>query len=91
MTARPGDATPVRRRVPALWAAAVALAWAGGCVSYRTVPSADVGAGREVRAVLDAARDETYRDRLIALATSVEEGELAGDEAVELERVIERS
>ena len=43
----------------------------------------------EVQAVLAAARDETYRDRLIALATSVEEGELAGDEAVELERVLE--
>ena len=43
----------------------------------------------EVQAVLAAARDEAYRDRLTALATSVEEGELAGDEAAELERVLE--
>ena len=43
----------------------------------------------EVQAVLAAARDEDYRVRLAALAASVEEGELADDEAVELERVLE--
>ncbi len=43
----------------------------------------------EVQAVLAAARDEGYRDRLAALATSVERGELAGEEAAELERVLE--
>jgi hypothetical protein len=43
----------------------------------------------EVRAVLEAARDEGYRARLTALATSVESGELAGEEASELERVLE--
>jgi hypothetical protein len=43
----------------------------------------------EVQAVLDAARDEGYRARLTALATSVESGELAGEEASELERVLE--
>ena len=43
----------------------------------------------EVTAVLDAARDEDYRLRLAALATSVTEGELSDDEAVELERVLE--
>ena len=43
----------------------------------------------EVQAVLAAARDETYRDRLTALAASVEEGELDDEEAEELERVLE--
>ena len=43
----------------------------------------------EVQAVLAAARDEDYRGRLASLATSVERGELAGDEATELERVLE--
>ncbi len=43
----------------------------------------------EVQAVLAAARDETYRGRLAALATSVETGELDGEEAAELERVLE--
>ena len=43
----------------------------------------------EVQAVLDAARDEGYRTRLTSLATAVEQGELAGEEAAELERVLE--
>jgi hypothetical protein len=43
----------------------------------------------EVQAVLAAARDEGYRERLAALATAVEEGELAAEEASELERVLE--
>ena len=43
----------------------------------------------EVQAVLEAARDEGYRARLASLATSVEAGELAGEEASELERVLE--
>jgi hypothetical protein len=43
----------------------------------------------EVQAVLAAARDEAYRGRLAALAASVEEGELAEEEAAELERVLE--
>ena len=43
----------------------------------------------EVQAVLDAARDEGYRTRLVSLATAVEQGELAGEEAAELERVLE--
>jgi hypothetical protein len=43
----------------------------------------------EVRAVLAAARDEGYRARLDALATAIEAGELAPDEATELERVLE--
>ncbi len=43
----------------------------------------------EVQAVLAAARGETYRDRLTALAASVEEGELDDQEAAELERVLE--
>jgi hypothetical protein len=43
----------------------------------------------EVQAVLAAARDEAYRERLAALAAAVEEGELAEDEAAELERVLE--
>lgn len=44
----------------------------------------------EVQAVLAAARDESYRERLAALAVSIEEGELAGEEeAAELERVLE--
>ncbi len=43
----------------------------------------------EVQAVLAAARDEGYRGRLTALVTSVESGELAGEEAEELERVLE--
>jgi hypothetical protein len=43
----------------------------------------------EVQTVLAAARDETYRGRLLALVTSVEGGELDGEEAAELERVLE--
>ena len=43
----------------------------------------------EVQAVLEAARDEAYRARLAALAASIEHGELADDEAAELERVLE--
>jgi hypothetical protein len=43
----------------------------------------------EVQAVLAAARDEGYRDRLTALAGSVEKGELDAEEAAELERVLE--
>jgi hypothetical protein len=43
----------------------------------------------EVQAVLAAARDEGYRQRLATLVTSVEEGELAPEEASELERVLE--
>jgi hypothetical protein len=43
----------------------------------------------EVQAVLAAARDEGYRARLAALATAVEQGELADREASELERVLE--
>ena len=43
----------------------------------------------EVQAVLAAARDEAYRGRLAALAAAIEEGELAEEEAVELERVLE--
>ena len=43
----------------------------------------------EVQAVLAAARDEGYRERLAALVTSVEAGELAPEEASELERVLE--
>jgi hypothetical protein len=43
----------------------------------------------EVQAVLDAARDEDYRARLVSLAESVERGELEGEEALELERVLE--
>jgi hypothetical protein len=43
----------------------------------------------EVQAVLAAARDEGYRERLAALVTSVEEGTLDDEEAVELERVLE--
>ena len=43
----------------------------------------------EVQAVLAAARDEGYRERLAALVTSVEAGELAAEEASELERVLE--
>jgi hypothetical protein len=43
----------------------------------------------EVQAVLAAARDETYRTRLAALAGSVERGELGTEEAAELERVLE--
>ena len=43
----------------------------------------------EVQAVLAAARDEGYRDRLATLVTSVEAGELAPEEASELERVLE--
>jgi hypothetical protein len=48
----------------------------------------DVALG-EVQAVLAAARDEGYRERLATLVTSVEEGELAPEEAAELERVLE--
>ena len=43
----------------------------------------------EVQAVLAAARDEGYRERLATLVTSVESGELAPEEALELERVLE--
>jgi hypothetical protein len=43
----------------------------------------------EVQAVLAAARDEDYRGKLAALVTAIEAGELAGEEAVELERVLE--
>jgi hypothetical protein len=43
----------------------------------------------EVQAVLAAARDEEYRVRLAAVADSVERGELAAEEATELERVLE--
>jgi hypothetical protein len=43
----------------------------------------------EVQAVLSAARDEDYRARLASLVSSVEQGELDGDEAAELERVLE--
>src|SRR5215210_1603540 len=43
----------------------------------------------EVQAVLAAARDEAYRGRLAALVASVEAGELDGDEAAELEQVLE--
>jgi hypothetical protein len=43
----------------------------------------------EVEAVLAAARDEGYRERLAKLVTSVESGELAPEEASELERVLE--
>ena len=43
----------------------------------------------EVQAVLAAARDEGYRERLATLVASVEEGELAPEEASELERVLE--
>jgi hypothetical protein len=43
----------------------------------------------EVQAVLAAARDEGYRERLATLVTSVEEGSLAPEEASELERVLE--
>lgn len=43
----------------------------------------------EVRAVLAAARDEGYRARLAELATAIEHGELADEEAAELERVLE--
>ena len=40
----------------------------------------------EVQAVLAAARDEGYRERLATLVTSVESGELAPEEASELEQ-----
>jgi hypothetical protein len=43
----------------------------------------------EVQAVLAAARDERYRERLATLVTSVEEGKLAPEEASDLERVLE--
>jgi hypothetical protein len=43
----------------------------------------------EVQAVLEAARDEGYRARLAAVVTSVEQGELAAEEATELEQVLE--
>jgi hypothetical protein len=43
----------------------------------------------ELQAVLAAARNEGYRARLAALAGSVENGELADEEAAELERVLE--
>ena len=43
----------------------------------------------EVQAVLAAARDADYRARLAALGGSIEQGELADEEAAELERVLE--
>lgn len=43
----------------------------------------------EVQAVLEAARDEAYRSLLAGLVTAIEQGELADDEATELERVLE--
>lgn len=43
----------------------------------------------ELQAVLAAARDDDYRARLAAVATSVESGELESDDAAELERVLE--
>ena len=43
----------------------------------------------EVQAVLEAARDEGYRARLAAVVTSVEQGELAAEEATALEQVLE--
>lgn len=43
----------------------------------------------ELHAVLAAAHDEPYRDRLAALAASVEKGELEAEDAAELERVLE--
>ena len=43
----------------------------------------------EVLAVLEAARDEGYRALLTALLGAIEQGELAGDEAAQLERVLE--
>ena len=43
----------------------------------------------EVNAVLGAARDDGYRERLAALAASIERGTLAADEAAEVERVLE--
>jgi hypothetical protein len=43
----------------------------------------------EVTAVLDAARDHGYRERLAKLVESVGRGELSEDEAAELERVLE--
>ena len=39
--------------------------------------------------MLAAARDEAYRARLVALVDAVDEGELAAEEAAELERVLE--
>ena len=43
----------------------------------------------EVRAVLGAARDEGYRARLTDLADALKAGELAAEQAEELERVLE--
>jgi hypothetical protein len=43
----------------------------------------------ELQAVLAAARDDDYRARLAAVATSVESGELESEDAAELERVLE--
>jgi hypothetical protein len=43
----------------------------------------------EVQAVLAAARDEGYRARLVAVVSSIEDGELAAEEATELEHVLE--
>jgi hypothetical protein len=43
----------------------------------------------EIQAVLAAARDEDYRERLHALVASVGDGELPREDAAELERVLE--
>ena len=43
----------------------------------------------EVEAVLAAAGDEAYRARLVAVADAVDQGELAAEEAADLERVLE--
>jgi hypothetical protein len=43
----------------------------------------------EVNAVLSAARDEGFRERLGALAASIGGGELTDDQPAELERVLE--
>lgn len=43
----------------------------------------------EVQAVLEAARDEAYRALLVTLVTAIGQGELADEEAAELERVLE--
>ena len=58
-------------------------------VASRVKPEEREVALGEVQAVLDAARDEGYRERLVALAAAIEAGELAADEADELERVLE--
>ena len=43
----------------------------------------------EVQAVLAAARDDGYRERLSALVAALDDGELASEDATELERVLE--